>query len=56
MNLDLKSKIRKGLGFSKTSIYWTSKGAGKGYFTKQVLVNAMPFLVNKWLNKILVYQ
>ena len=50
-------------GFSKTSIYWTSKGTGGRYFIKQTLVNAMSFLVNKFfsllvtwfLNKILVH-
>ena len=39
----LKSK----LSFLKTSIYWTSKGAGRKYFTKQMFVNAMSFLRNK---------
>ena len=33
--------------FSKTSLYWTSKGAARRYFTKQTLVNAMSFLINK---------
>ena len=63
INFVFKSKVRKLIGFSKTSIYWTSKGAGRRYFTKQTLVNAMPFLINKcffilltcFLNKILVY-
>ena len=30
-----------------SSIYWTSKGAGRRYFTKQTLVNVMSFLINK---------
>ena len=41
INFAFKSKVRKRLGFSKTSIYWTSKGAGRRYFTKQTLVNAI---------------
>ena len=42
-----KSKIRTRIGFSKTSIYWTSEGAGRRYFTKQTLVYTMSFLINK---------
>ena len=34
-NFVLKSKARKRIGFPKTSIYWTSKGAGRRFFTKQ---------------------
>ena len=65
INFFFKSKVRKCIGFSKTSIYWTSKGAGRRYFTKQTLINAISFLINKcfvtllikwFLNKILVYQ
>ena len=60
-----KSKVRKCIGFSKTSIYWTSKGAGRRHFTKKTLVNAISFFTNKcfvtlmetrFLNKILAYQ
>ena len=60
-----KSKVRQHIGFSKTSIYWTSKGAGRRYFTKKTLVNAISFFINKcfvtllvtcFLNKILAYQ
>ena len=60
-----KSKVIQHIGCSKTSIYWTSKGAGRSYFTKQTLFNAISFLVNKcfvtllvtwFLNKILAYQ
>ena len=60
-----KSEVRKCIGFSKTSINWSSRGAGRRYFTKQTLVNAISFLVNKcfvtllvkwFLNKVLVYQ
>ena len=39
INFLFKSKVRKRIGFSKTYIYWTSKGAGRRYFTKQTLVN-----------------
>ena len=39
INFVFKSKVRKRTGFSKTYVYWTSKVAGKGYFTKQILVN-----------------
>ena len=38
-----KSKVRQHIGFSKTSIYWTSKGVGRRYFTKKTLVNAISF-------------
>ena len=58
-----KSKVRKRIGFSKTVIYWTFKGDGRRYFTKQTLVNAISFLIKKYfvsltlfLNKILVYE
>ena len=60
-----KSKVRQHIGFSKTSIYWTSKGVGRGYFTTQTLVNTISFLTNKcfvillvtwFLNKIFEYQ
>ena len=65
INFFFKSKVRKCIGFSKTSIYWTSKGAGRRYFTKKTLVNAISFFINKcfvtllvtcFLNKILAYQ
>ena len=39
INFAFKSKVRKRIGFSKTYIYWTSKGAGRRYFTEQTLVN-----------------
>ena len=39
INFVFKSKVRKRIGFSKTQIYWTSKGAGRRYFTKQTLIN-----------------
>ena len=63
INFVFKSKVRKRIGFSKTLIYWTSKGAGRRYFTKQNLVNTIFFLIKKYfvnltwfLNKILVYE
>ena len=65
INFVFKSKVRKYIGFSKTFIYWTSKGAGRRCFTKKTLVNSTSFLINKYfvtllvtwfLNKILVYQ
>ena len=63
INFVFKSKVRKRIGFPKTFVYWTSKGAGRRYFTKQKLVNAISFLINKYfvnltwfLNKILVYE
>ena len=65
INFAFKSKVRKCIGFSKTSIYWTSKGAGRRHFTKKTLVNAISFFTNKcfvtlmetrFLNKILAYQ
>ena len=49
-----KSKVRQQTGFSKISIYWTSKGIGRRYFIKQTLVNAISFLINKCLITLLV--
>ena len=40
-NFVLKSKVRKRIGFSKTSIYWVSKGTERRYFTKKTLVDAI---------------
>ena len=34
-------------GFLKNSIYWTSMRAGRRYFTKQTIVKAMSFLINR---------
>ena len=65
INFLFKSKVRTCIGFSKTCIYWSSRGAGRRYFTKQTLVNAISFLMNKcfitllvqWFsNNILVYE
>ena len=54
INFFFKSKVRKCIGFSKTSIYWTSKGAGRRYFTKQTIVNSISFLINKCFVTLLV--
>ena len=43
-----KSKVRKCIDFSETSIYWTSKGAGRIYIIKETLVDAMPFIISKY--------
>ena len=42
-----KSKVRKRIGLSKKSIYWTSKGNERGYFIKKTLANTVSFLINK---------
>ena len=47
INFIFKSKFRKRNDFFKRSIYWTSKEAGRRYFTKQSLVKAMSFLIKK---------
>ena len=39
INFVFKSTVRKRIGFSKTSIYWTSKGSGRRYFSKEPFVN-----------------
>ena len=60
-----KFKVSQCTGFSKTSFYWTSMGVRRRYFTKQTLVNAISFLINKrfvtllvtwFLNKTFAYQ
>ena len=65
ISFGFKSKVRQHIGFSKTSIYWTSKGVGRGYFTKKTHANVISFFINKCfitllvtysLNKILAYQ
>ena len=65
INFFFKSKVRKCIGFSKTSICWSSRDTERRYFAKQTLVNATSFLMNKFfvtllvkwfLDKILVYQ
>ena len=42
-----KSKVRSRLGFSNTSIYWTSKGCGKRFFTEKSLTEAVTFLIKR---------
>ena len=54
INSVFKSKVRQHIGFSKTSIYWASKGAGRRYFSKKTLVNAISFLTNKCLATLLI--
>ena len=41
------SKVLNYIGFSKSSIYWTCKRAGKRYLT--IFINAISFLINKCL-------
>ena len=41
INFVFKSKDRRCIGFSKTSIYGTSKEAGRRHFIKQTHANAM---------------
>lgn len=48
INFAFKSKVTKHIGISKISIYWTSKRAGRRYFTKQAIAKAIPFLINKY--------
>ena len=47
MNFVLRSKSRSRIGFSKTSIYWTSKGCGRRYFARQPLIDTILFLITK---------
>ena len=47
INFIFKLKFKKHIGFFKTSVYWTSKGVGRRYFTKQTLFNAKSILINK---------
>ena len=42
-----KSSIRNRIGFSPSSIYWTSKGMDKRYFTKQSLIDTVSYLIKK---------
>ena len=47
INFVFVSKVRKRIGFSKTSFYWTSKGARKRCFTEETHVNDMFSLIYK---------
>ena len=42
-----KSKPWSCIGFSKTSICWTSKGYGRRYFPRRCLWDAISFLITK---------
>ena len=48
INFVFKSNTWRPVGFSKTSIYWASKGFGRRYFTGQTLTNAASFLITKY--------
>ena len=45
MHFVLKSKVRSKIGFSATSVYWTSKGLGKRCFTEKRLIETITFLI-----------
>ena len=47
IDLILKSKVRKCIGVSKTSIHLSSNGAGRIFLTRQTLSNAKSFFTNK---------
>ena len=47
-----KSKVQKKIGFSETSVYWTSKGVGKRFFTHQTLKDTVSYLIQKCFFKI----
>ena len=42
-----KSSHRNRIGFSPTSVYWTSKGKDKIFFTKTSLIEAVTFLIKQ---------
>ena len=45
IHLVFKSKLCTKIGFSATSIYWTSKGLSKRYFTEKSVIEAIRFLI-----------
>ena len=47
VNFVFKSKTPIRIGSSKTSIYWTSKGCGRRYFTRQTSTEAISFFIAK---------
>ena len=47
INFVFKSKTRSRIGFSKTSIYQTSKGCGRKCFTTQIVIDVILFLTTK---------
>ena len=42
-----KSKAPSRISFSETSVYWTSNGCGRRYFTSQTLIDVISFLFTK---------
>ena len=40
-----KGSVRNKIGFSINSVYWTNKGVGKHFFTKQSLKDAVKYLI-----------
>ena len=48
INFVFKSKVRKRIDFCKTFTCCISKRAGRRYFTKQNLINAISFPINKY--------
>ena len=48
INFLFKSKNRSRMGFSRTLIYWKSKGCGRRYFARQTMTDAASFLITKY--------
>ena len=42
-----KGNNKKKLGFTSTTVYWTNKGIGKRYFTKNTLKDTVQYLITK---------
>ena len=42
-----KSSIRNKIGFSESSVYWTSKGVSNRFFTQQTLKDTVSYLIQK---------
>ena len=42
-----KGSVRNRIGFSEKSIYWTNKGVGKRFFTKDTLKSVVHHLISK---------
>ena len=47
IDLVFKSNHRNKIGFSSSSVYWTSKGKDKRFFTKASLIQAVTFLIKQ---------
>ena len=45
--MSLNQKLEVALVFQKHQIYWTLKGFGRSYFTRQTLIDAISFLIAK---------